>query len=75
MRNEILLNKLYIYKFRDSALKLVVSYIHNRQQVMDSAKGLTQPATIKSDVPQWFHLGTYIIFNVYQRHTFVYGTL
>ena len=50
--HEILLNKLSTYKFRVSALKLIASYIHNRQQVMDSGKGLTQPATIKSGVPQ-----------------------
>ena len=55
--HEILLNKLSTYKFTDSALKLIASYIHNRQQVMNSGKGLTQPATIKSGVSQGSILG------------------
>ena len=55
--HEILLNKLSTYTFTVSALKLIASYIRNRQQIMDSGKGLTQPATIKSGVPPGSILG------------------
>ena len=51
VNHDILLTKLSTYKFGNSALKLFTSYIQNRQQVMDSGKGLTQPAAIKSGVP------------------------
>ena len=57
VNHDILLTKLPKYKFNDSALKLFFSYINNRQQVMDTGKGLTQPATIKSGVPQGSILG------------------
>ena len=50
--HDILLTKLSTYKFGYSTLKLFTSYIQNRQQVMDSGKGLTKPATIKSAVPK-----------------------
>ena len=57
VNHDILLTKLSRYKFDDSVLILFFSYINNRQQVMDTGKGLTQPATIKSGVPQGSILG------------------
>lgn len=55
--HSILLRKLSTYKFHNSALKLLASYIHDRHQVMDSGKGMTEPAIIKSGVPQGSILG------------------
>ena len=55
--HSILLSKLSTYKFSDATHKLLASYLHNRQQVMDSGKGLSQPANIKSGVPHGSVLG------------------
>ena len=55
--HSILLSKLSTYKFSDATHKLLASYLHNRQQVMDSGKGMSQPASIKSGVPQGSILG------------------
>ena len=53
--HSILFNKLSIYKFRDSTLKLFTSYILDRHQVMESNNGMTKPASIKSGVTQGFN--------------------
>ena len=55
--HSILLSKLSTYKFSDATHKLLASYLHNRQQVMDSGKGMSQPASNKSGVPQGSILG------------------
>ena len=57
----ILLSKLSTYKFSDATHKLLASYLHNRQQVMDSGKGMSQPASIKSGVPQGSILGPTLV--------------
>ena len=55
--HSILLSKLSTYKFSDATYTLLASYLHNRQQVMNSGKGMSQPASIKSGVPQGSILG------------------
>ena len=53
----ILMKKLSIYKFSPSTLQWFNSYLSNRQQVIESDKGLTDFCWVRSGVPQWSILG------------------
>ena len=53
----ILIDKLSLYKCQGPDLNLISSYLQSRQQVIDSGKGLSTPAYIKSGVPQGSILG------------------
>ena len=55
--HSILLDKLSLYKCRGTDLNLLSSYLQDRQQVIDSGQGLSEPAHIKSGVPQGSILG------------------
>ena len=55
--HSILINKLSLYKCQGPDLNLISSYLQSRQQVIDSGKGLSTPAYIKSGVPQGSILG------------------
>ena len=48
----LLLDKLAIYKFNDSALNLQASYFTNRHEVVESGEGSSKPSIIKSGVPR-----------------------
>ena len=60
----ILMKKLSIYKFSPSALQWFNSYLNNRQQVIESDKGLTDFSWVRSGVPQGSILGStlFLIF-------------
>ena len=47
----ILMKKLSIYKFSPSTLQWFNSYLNNRQQVIESDKGLTDFRWVRSGVP------------------------
>ena len=53
----ILMKKFPIYKFSPSTLQLFNSYLSNRQQGMESDKGLTDFCWVRSGVPQGWILG------------------
>lgn len=53
----ILLNKLSLYKFNQSAIQWFKSYLNFRQQAIQSVNGLTNFATVQSGVPQGSILG------------------
>ena len=53
----ILIKKLSIYKFSPSTLQWFNSYLNNRQQVIESEKGLTDFRWVRSGVPQGSILG------------------
>lgn len=55
--HSILIHKLALYKFNKTSLKLMSSYLHYRQQVVDSGLGYSKPTIIKSGVPQGSILG------------------
>ena len=55
--HSILIDKLSLYKCQGPDLNLISSYLQSRQQVIDSGKGLSTPAYIKSGVPQGSILG------------------
>lgn len=55
--HSILIDKLALYKFNKTSLKLMSSYLHSRKQVVDSGQGLSKPAIVKSGVPQGSILG------------------
>ena len=55
--HSILIDKLSLYKCQGPDLSLISSYLQSRQQVIDSGKGLSTPAYIKSGVPQGSILG------------------
>ena len=55
--HSILIDKLSLYKCQGPDLNLISSYLQSRQQVIDSGKGLSKPAYIKSGVPQGSILG------------------
>ena len=55
--HSILIDKLSLYKCQGPDLNLISSYLQSRQQVIDSSKGLSTPAYIKSGVPQGSILG------------------
>ena len=55
--HSILVDKLSLYKCQGPALHLISSYLQSPQQVIDSGKGLSTPAYIKSGVPQGSILG------------------
>ena len=55
--HSILIDKLSLYKCQGPDLSLISSYLQSRQQVVDSGKGLSTPAYIKSGVPQGSILG------------------
>ena len=60
----ILVDKLSLYKCQGSDLNLISSYLQSRQHVIDSGKGLSTPAHIKSGVPQGLILGP-ILFLIF----------
>ena len=55
--HSILIDKLFLYKYQGHNLNLISSYLQSRQQVIDSGKGLSTPAYLKSRVPQGSILG------------------
>ena len=55
--HSILVDKLSLYKCQGPDLTLISSYLQSRQQVIDSGKGLSKPAYIKSGVTQGSILG------------------
>ena len=55
--HSILMKKLSIYKFRPSTIQWFNSYLSNRQQVIESDKGLIDFSNIRSGVPQGSVLG------------------
>ena len=55
--HSILIDKLSLYKCQGPDLNLISSYLQSRQQVIESGKGLSAPAYIKSGVPQGSILG------------------
>ena len=56
--NSVLLRKLPCYKFSANATKWLVSSLSNRQQTVDSGKGLSDFMQVLSGVPQGTVLGT-----------------
>ena len=65
----MLINKLSIYKFRDSSLKLFTSYFLDLHQVMESNNSTTRPANIKSGVPQGSIMGpTFVLMFLNDSH-------
>ena len=60
--HSILIDKLFLYKCQGPDLNLISSYLQSRQQVIDSGKGLSTPAYIKSGVPQGSILGPTLFF-------------
>ena len=64
--HKILIEKLSAYKFSSSSLKWFKSYLESRQQTVQSDRGLSAFAYIKSGVPQG---STNTIFTLYKRFT------
>ena len=60
----ILVDKLSLYKCQGPDLNLISSYLQSRHQVIDSGKGLSTPAYIKSGVHQGSILGP-ILFLIF----------
>ena len=56
--HSVLLRKLPCYKSSANATKWVASYLSNRQQIVDSGKGLSDFMQVLSGVPQGSVLGT-----------------
>lgn len=57
VNHSILLRKLVCYKFSNRTLNWFVSYLSDRKQAVDSGKGLSDFAHVKSGVPQGSNLG------------------
>ena len=55
--HKILIEKLSAYKFSSSSLKWFKSYLESRQQTVQSDRGLSAFANIRSGVPQGSILG------------------
>ena len=73
--HSILLKKLSTYKFNNSSQQLFASYLQDRQQVIDNGKGMTSTSKHKIWSATRFHFRPDIIFDVYKRFAFIYGTL
>ncbi|MEW8544984.1 MAG: reverse transcriptase family protein [Candidatus Thiodiazotropha sp.] len=55
--HSVLIRKLTLYKFSDTALRWFISYLSDRKQSVDSGNGLSDFAQVKSGVPQGSILG------------------
>lgn len=68
---ELLIAKLYAYRFSTDALKLIHNYISDRQQKVKTVKFFSSCSALLKGVPQRSVLGL-ILFNIYLNDLFCF---